>query len=194
VPQDKQAILAAASVARIERIERTTMANLLPEGFLVRATSMDDLDAVLQLLTTCEIAEIGEAESSKEDLHAEWQAGGFNLATDSWVVIAPEGKIVAYAIVGARQHIRIQAFAQVHPEYRNKGIGTFLLLLTEEWELQQIPQAPLDARVVLGVDSGNLIGAVRGYQRAGMYVEHQYDRYEKELHSGIELNRQAVTV
>jgi hypothetical protein len=27
-----------------------------------------------------------------------------------------------------------------------------------------------------------------------MYVEHQYDRYEKELHSGIELNRQAVTV
>jgi hypothetical protein len=37
------------------------------------------------------------------------------------------------------------------------------------------------------VDASSLTGAVRLYERAGMHVARQYDRYEKELRSGKEL-------
>jgi mycothiol synthase len=47
-------------------------------------------------------------------------------------------------------------------------------------------------KVVLGVDSQNLTGATRLYERAGMYIELSYDTYEKELRPGIELSTQAL--
>jgi len=42
-------------------------------------------------------------------------------------------------------------------------------------------------KVGLGVDASNLTGALRLYERAGMHVSRQYDRYEKELRPGKEL-------
>ena len=42
-------------------------------------------------------------------------------------------------------------------------------------------------KVGLGVDASNLTGALRLYERAGMHVARQYDRYEKELRPGKEL-------
>ncbi|MNC98740.1 hypothetical protein D3C83_167960 [compost metagenome] len=39
----------------------------------------------------------------------------------------------------------------------------------------------------LGVDASNLTGALRLYERAGMHVFRQYDRYELELRPGKEL-------
>jgi mycothiol synthase len=47
-------------------------------------------------------------------------------------------------------------------------------------------------KVVLGVDSQNLTGATRLYERAGMYIELQYDAYEKELRAGIDLSTQSL--
>ncbi|HEX6478572.1 MAG TPA: GNAT family N-acetyltransferase [Ktedonobacteraceae bacterium] len=49
-------------------------------------------------------------------------------------------------------------------------------------------------KVVLGVDSQNLTGATRLYERAGMHIELQYDTYEKELRAGIELSTRSLTV
>lgn len=43
------------------------------------------------------------------------------------------------------------------------------------------------AKVGLGVDSQNLSGATRLYERAGMHVQFQFDRYEKELRAGREI-------
>ncbi|MCL5429840.1 MAG: GNAT family N-acetyltransferase [Chloroflexi bacterium] len=42
-------------------------------------------------------------------------------------------------------------------------------------------------KVGLGADASNLTGALRLYQKAGMYVKRQFDRYEKELKPGKEL-------
>jgi mycothiol synthase len=49
-------------------------------------------------------------------------------------------------------------------------------------------------RAGLGVDSQNLTGATRLYQRAGMYKARESITYEKELRSGIELSTQSLTV
>lgn len=42
-------------------------------------------------------------------------------------------------------------------------------------------------RVGLGVDAGSITGAVRLYERAGMYIKFRGDTYEKELRPGDEL-------
>ncbi len=46
--------------------------------------------------------------------------------------------------------------------------------------------------VRLYVDSQNLTGATRLYERAGMHVERELVDYEKELRPGIELARQSL--
>jgi mycothiol synthase len=49
-------------------------------------------------------------------------------------------------------------------------------------------------KVGLGVDSQNLTGATRLYERAGMHVARIYISYEKELRAGIELSTQAIPI
>lgn len=46
-------------------------------------------------------------------------------------------------------------------------------------------------RVGLGVDTQNLSGATRLYQKAGMQVTHEFVVYEKELREGEELSKQS---
>jgi len=47
-------------------------------------------------------------------------------------------------------------------------------------------------KVDLGVDSQNLTGATRLYERAGMHIELQYDTYSKDLRPGIDLSTQTL--
>ena len=47
-------------------------------------------------------------------------------------------------------------------------------------------------RVGLGVDSANLTGATRLYEKAGMRISRQWDAYEKELRPGRELSTQTL--
>ena len=64
----------------------------------------------------------------------------------------------------------------VRRPWRRRGLGLALLLHSfgELWRR--------GARAVgLGVDAENLTGAVRLYERAGMWVEHRYDIYERRL-------------
>jgi mycothiol synthase len=73
----------------------------------------------------------------------------------------------------------------VRKEYRKHGVGLALLLHSFN-EFYQRGQR----KAQLGVDAGNLTGALRLYQRAGMNVIRQFDLYEKELRGGRDLSTQ----
>src|SRR5258708_3453507 len=98
------------------------MIERLPQDFTLRHPTLEDIEAVTKLLNACEIAEDGQAETTIADMRTYWQRPGFNLATDAWVVLSPQGQIVASAGVGHREHVRIFTGADVHPEYRGRGI------------------------------------------------------------------------
>lgn len=71
--------------------------------------------------------------------------------------------------------------------WRRHGLGLALLLHSfGEFYRQGIGE------IYLGVDSESLTGAVRLYERAGMHVVRQFNRYEKELRAGKELSTQTV--
>jgi len=77
----------------------------------------------------------------------------------------------------------------VRRPWRRKGLGMALLLHAfGEFYRRDVH------KVGLNVDSQNLIGATRLYERAGMHVARQYNTYEKELRLGVELSTQSITV
>jgi mycothiol synthase len=71
--------------------------------------------------------------------------------------------------------------------WRRRGLGLALLLhiFGEFYRRGKL-------RVGLGVDAENLTGALRLYEKAGMYVSRQYDTYEKELRAGTDLSTQSL--
>ena len=73
----------------------------------------------------------------------------------------------------------------VRKEYRKHGVG-LALLLNSFGEIYKRGQC----KVQLGVDAGNLTGALRLYQRAGMHLLRQFDIYEKVLRGGRDLSTQ----
>jgi GNAT superfamily N-acetyltransferase len=134
------------------------MAELFPKDFLVRSPTMDDVKAVVELLNACDMIEFGEPNNSEEDVRNGWQFPGLDLEKDAWVVVAPNGKIIARASLGHKDVVHMYTTPRVHPDYRGLGIEVHLLHLAEERAQHFIPQASKGARVALNswVSSGNI--------------------------------------
>src|SRR5260221_13110374 len=62
---------------------------LFPQDFQIRPATMEDLGAVVQLLTACDLADSGEPQWSEEGLRSLWQADDVQVETDTWIVVAP---------------------------------------------------------------------------------------------------------
>src|SRR5438034_2050904 len=89
--------------------------------FLVHPPMMSDLEAVHRLLEVCDIAEYGAPDITLDDLRTFWQGPAFNMETDAWMVVAPGDRLIGYADVEHRQHVRIYTHVRVLPEYAGKG-------------------------------------------------------------------------
>jgi ribosomal protein S18 acetylase RimI-like enzyme len=141
---------------------------VLLKNLLARAPKVEDLVAITELITACDIAEYGIADSTMEDLTSNWHQPGFNLADDAWVIVTNKGQSVGFACVWHRDNEQISTFVCVHPEYRSRGIGTLLLRLVEERARQHVPAACPGTRVTLcGTVSSLNEQAKRLFEREG---------------------------
>ena len=77
----------------------------------------------------------------------------------------------------------------VRRPWRRKGLGMALL----QHSFGEFYRRGKN-KVGLDVDSQNLTGATRLYDRAGMHVARIYVSYEKELRAGVELSTQAIPI
>lgn len=157
-------------------MELLTMAVLL-KNLVARAPQTENLAELAELIALCEIGEDSTMGSSWEDLLSQWQRPDFHLANDAWVIVTTRGQIVGFASVWHEDHARISTFVCVHPEYRNRGIGTLLLRLVEVRARQHIRLAPPEARVVLqGLISKANTGAARLFEHEGYKLGRQFLR------------------
>ncbi len=87
-----------------------------PAGDRLRAPTARDAKRVAALLRARELADLGVAESSADDVRAEWQ--GVDLERDAWLVEGGPGGIAAYALAGSADLL-----VAVHPEATGRGHG-----------------------------------------------------------------------
>lgn len=104
-----------------------------------------------------------------------------------WHIAMDGDQIAGFSICSIERSDPQQPMGWVHTlgvrrAWRKRGIGTALLRHSfGEFYRRGYHKAGL------GVDASNLTGALRLYERAGMSVFRQYDRYELELRPGKEL-------
>ncbi len=105
-----------------------------------------------------------------------------------WFLAYSGDEIAGASLCGYYLGLGIVNTLGVRRPWRRTGLG-MALLLHSFGEFYKRG----NHKVVLGVDSQNLTGATRLYERAGMHIELQYDTYEKELRAGIELSTRTIT-
>ena len=93
----------------------------LPPAFTARPVNHDDLDAVLDLVRSCEAHDTGSADLDREDLEADWHRPAMDLATMTLAVF--EGDVM----VAEAEVVKHRGEVSVRPEHRGRGIGTALL-------------------------------------------------------------------
>ncbi len=161
-----------------------TAIETLPKVLLVRTPRMDDLQAVYELVRDCDLADNGIEDFTLEDFRSAWQEPDFDLASDGWVVVTPEGRLVGYADTMHRSHARIYAFMRVHPDYRGLGIEKYLLHMAEERAQRHIAEAAPGVRVSLGV------GISHNDQASGRLLEEEgYVHIRSSWRMGIEMDQ-----
>lgn len=122
---------------------------ILLHNLWARSPKMSDLEAVTELLVASDIFEDSMSDYSQEDLHADWQKVGFDLEHDAWVIATNQGQFVGYASVWSDEDGHLDMRLCVHPEYRNRGIGTLLLRLAEHRARHHVHRFRGGMRVVL---------------------------------------------
>lgn len=93
----------------------------LPAGLTTRPLVPTDAAAVTALMAAQELADVGEVVIEEADIVADWQRPGYDVP-GSTVGVYDDDRLVAYAEVAHAD----RGDAAVHPDYRGRGIGTWL--------------------------------------------------------------------
>lgn len=126
------------------------MKNELPQGFTWRAPTTDDAQAVTDLIVAIDMDELGEPLFDLQDLRADWTRKNFDLESDAWLVLAPDGKPAGYADMHfAGGLTRLNSGSGVHPSYKNRGIEDWILGMAEEWSHARVTNEPIVLRHVV---------------------------------------------
>ena len=128
-----------------------TKENRLPTGFTTRPATMDDVQAVTDLLNVCAIAYTGKTDTSISDMTSFFTTPGLDLATSTRLTFAPDGKLVGYNDVDDTNPVpvKISIWGRTHPDYEGLGIGTTGFAWAETRARQTIPRLPEDVRVIM---------------------------------------------
>ena len=125
--------------------------SILPEAFRLRPAAWRDLEAVTQLIyDVCEADGDTTLAVTPEELKHEWEAPGFELERDAFLVEIDERQIVGYEeFFNEHEHAQLRTDGYVHPDFKGRGIGTTLLRTIERRARQEIALAAIDMRVSL---------------------------------------------
>jgi mycothiol synthase len=111
----------------------------------VRRPEPGDLEAVLEVLRAADSSVAGDSDWTASDLAASWAE--LDLARDAWI-FELDGRVAGYADFTARGG-RLGADGYVHPDARQRGIGSEIVRRTEERAREEERRVPAGDRVYL---------------------------------------------
>lgn len=143
----------------------------IPADCVIRAATLDDFEAVLGLISAENMADYGEPMISAEYLSNVWQSPNLNLATDTWVVIEPDGQVVGYGELSSAPPSDFDVAIYATQAY--KGIFAHLLDLAEKRATASVTQ-PTHTSIWSRVSARNQVGnqsfEKSGYQRRLSFI------------------------
>ena len=162
-----------------------------PEGITLRGYQHpQDLEAVYLADKEVYRDHFGYVEESFEEGFKNFKhhmVDGPNFDAAMWFLAMDGDDIAGFAL--CRKHSWedtdmgwVSSLGVLRP-WRKRGLGTSLLLHAFKANYERGFR-----KVGLGVDGGNLTGALKLYENAGMYVHRQMDRYHKVIREGVELS------
>src|SRR5262245_17881230 len=116
----------------------------LPQGYSVRSATMADADPAMDLFNTCEMQEVGEPDYTPGEFKEEWST--LNLGERVTFVQASDGSLAGSLTLKSRGNIGHEADIYVHPEHTGRGIGNYLVLLSEARAESWLESAPRGIR------------------------------------------------
>ena len=102
-------------------MNRMTVALDPPAGLTARPLIPADAPAVTAVIAAQELADVGEVVIEEADIIADWQRPGYDVSAGT-VGVSDDDRLVAYAEVAYGD----RGDAAVHPDYRGRGVGTWL--------------------------------------------------------------------
>lgn len=123
----------------------------LHPGFQARPATLGDLDATVQAIEANIQYLTGRKVELLDDIQRWWQEPGFTMATDSQIVLTPQGGVVGYCEVWdvLEPPVKMNLWLQIHPDYGNDGVGKQLLTWAELRSRQALEKTPEGLRIVM---------------------------------------------
>ncbi len=156
----------------MEQINEMTKLKL-PNGFTARPLTLDEVEEFTAMANAAGKEMIGFADVTIEEMRVDLQEPGFDIEKDTMTVFSPEGKIVAHQDVWANHKVPVHPFiwGRVHPDYKNLGLGTYLL----DWAIKHshhvLDKVPQDARVSVRMSNvSTWEPATRLFENMGMKI------------------------
>ena len=116
---------------RSQAIERGTGGAPLRAPSRIRPATRGDLPEIVDLLCACDVVEVGEPDTTIDDLENDWSAEGFDPSRDAWVAEGPGG-LAGYAYTGDQFRTgELEADLWVHPDHHEPELSGRLLALAE---------------------------------------------------------------
>lgn len=159
-----------------------------PEGITLRPFNLDrDARAVFEATDEAFNDHWGHVPSNFEDWYQREIVNCQDFDPTLWFIAMDGDEIAGVSLCGYYLDDGLVDNLGVRRPWRRHGLGIALL----QHSFGEFYRRGVH-KVSLGVDSQNLTGAVRLYERAGMHVALTYDHYEKELRPGIDLSTQTL--
>ncbi|CAN5545109.1 hypothetical protein BH18ACT16_BH18ACT16_01890 [soil metagenome] len=128
-----------------------------PLGYRAERPSRADLEAIAEILTACDIEEVGQPDFlDGQWLEEEWDVYPVDLSSNAWLVRDEQGRAAAYAHIAEEiPGVTWEAVGWVHPRDRGRGLGLFLVGATEQDACARLSDAsPLNLHhIVSGWDA-----------------------------------------
>ena len=128
------------------------MIRKLPEGFVARPASEEDIPALAALDAAYTRYVVGKALRTENEIRIEWKAATFDPVSDSQVICTPHGEIVGWCeVYDQAPHIRITSRGRLMPDLEcvREPVARALIDWCVERARVSIDRAPSEARVVL---------------------------------------------
>ncbi len=137
---------------------------LLPPGWILRPPQLPELHAVTDLIADCDLADFGSVDYTSDDLLAEWRRPGFDLATNAYLLVAPDGRLAGYTDFMIEQdEIYISHTTILHPAFRDRLDIAVFYQLGEEFALRHFAGRQGLLRTISVLDERDRLLESRGY-------------------------------